>query len=158
MLARLLGIRAFTGWHMAGVMALLFGSVIAANATLAVMASRTWTGLVVKNSYVASAHFEADTARRVQGAAQGWHLTAAHEPGRLLVTVTDADGPVRGIELTGRAGRPSHDREDRSLVFEQRGEGYEASVDLGPGVWIGEVEVRRPDAALTTALRFTVPR
>jgi nitrogen fixation protein FixH len=158
MLSRILGTRTFTGWHMAGVIALFFGTVITANATLAVMASRSWTGLVVSNSFVASAHFDEETAARVQGAAAGWRLATRYESGRFVVTVTDADGPIRDLKVTGRLGRPSHEREDRELVFARRGEAYVAPAELGPGVWTGEIAVRHPGASLAAALRFRVAR
>lgn len=158
MLARILGIRTFTGWHMAGVIALFFGTVIAANATLAVMASRSWTGLVVGNSYVASASFDADTAARVRGAARDWRLGTGYEAGKLVATFTDAGGPVGNLQVTGRIGRPSHAGEDRTLIFTRQGSDHVADADLGLGVWTGEIIAERPDGRLVAALRFRVGR
>ena len=47
----------FTGRHMAIIMVAFFGVIIAVNLTMATLASRSWTGLVVKNSYVESQKF-----------------------------------------------------------------------------------------------------
>ncbi|MEO0913737.1 MAG: FixH family protein, partial [Pseudomonadota bacterium] len=63
MLKTILGTEKFTGWHMFAVMVLFFGTIISVNLTLAYFASQSWTGLVVKNSYVASQHFNEDQAR-----------------------------------------------------------------------------------------------
>ena len=62
----------FTGWHMAGVLCLFFGTIIAVNMVLAVNASTTWTGLVVKNSYVASQHYNETLAAAARQAKRGW--------------------------------------------------------------------------------------
>ena len=47
----------FTGRHMLAIMLAFFGTIIAVNLVMAIFASRSWTGLVVKNSYVASQEF-----------------------------------------------------------------------------------------------------
>ncbi len=47
----------FTGRHMLFAMLAFFGVIIAVNLTMAVFATKSWTGLVVKNSYVASQAF-----------------------------------------------------------------------------------------------------
>ena len=44
----------FTGFHMLACMIVFFGVIVAVNLTMATLASQSWTGLVVKNSYVAS--------------------------------------------------------------------------------------------------------
>ena len=49
--------RRFTGGHMLALVCGFFGVVIAVNLTMALFATGSWTGLVVKNSYVASQHF-----------------------------------------------------------------------------------------------------
>lgn len=49
--------RAFTGRHMLATILTFFGVVIAVNLTMATLASTSWTGLVVENTYVASQQF-----------------------------------------------------------------------------------------------------
>ncbi|MEL7345657.1 MAG: FixH family protein, partial [Pseudomonadota bacterium] len=49
--------RQLTGWHVFGMFALAFGIIISVNMTLAFQAVRTFPGLEVKNSYVASQAF-----------------------------------------------------------------------------------------------------
>ena len=46
-------VRPFTGRHMAAIMVAFFGVVIAVNVYMARLATSTFTGVVVENSYVA---------------------------------------------------------------------------------------------------------
>ena len=52
--------RRFTGWHFTAIITAFFGVVIAVNLTMAVFATRTFGGVVVENSYVASQTFDRD--------------------------------------------------------------------------------------------------
>ncbi len=65
---------AFTGWHMLGIMVAFFGVIIAVNITMAYKAVSSWSGLVVKNTYVASQEFndKAETGKE-QAALNGSH-------------------------------------------------------------------------------------
>ncbi|MGE3830257.1 MAG: FixH family protein, partial [Parvibaculaceae bacterium] len=49
-----------------------FGVIIAVNVTMAVFASRTWTGLVVENGYVASQHFNSELEQLRRQDKLGW--------------------------------------------------------------------------------------
>ena len=62
----------FTGRHMVVVMCLFFGVVISVNITMAVFAGTSWSGLIVKNTYVASQTFNDDVAEVEQMKARGW--------------------------------------------------------------------------------------
>ena len=50
--------KTFTGRHMLLLVSAFFAAVIAANGTMAYFAARSWTGLVVENSYVASQEYK----------------------------------------------------------------------------------------------------
>ncbi len=63
--------RRFTGWHMVAVMALFFGTIISINFVMAWSASRSWSGLVVENAYVASQQFNGKLAETRAFAASG---------------------------------------------------------------------------------------
>ena len=52
----------FTGWHMLAIMLAFFGTIITVNFTMAYLATSTWSGLVVKNTYVASQQFNGKAA------------------------------------------------------------------------------------------------
>jgi nitrogen fixation protein FixH len=140
------GGRVFTGRHMLILLICFFGTVIAVNVVMAVFASRSWTGLVVKNSYVASQHYnevlqEADAQR-----ALGWRAALSQDVGRLVFTLADAQGrPVHVTDARVHLGRPTHENDDRTLDLVPAGDALAADAPLGPGVWDAEVTARRPD-------------
>jgi nitrogen fixation protein FixH len=132
----------FTGRRMAVIMVAFFAVVVSVNVGLAVMAGRSWTGLVVANSYVASQHFDEVTAKLETSAAMDVHPELSYENGRIRLSLHAASGagvPVRSAVI--KIGRPSHEREDRRLAMACNGSS-ECSVDtdLGAGLWAGEVE------------------
>jgi nitrogen fixation protein FixH len=136
----------FTGRRMAAIMIAFFAVVISVNMLLAVMANRSWTGLVVANSYVASQHFEEVTAKLERSAAMDVHPTLFYEDGQVRLALHAASGaavPVRNVLL--KIGRPSHEGEDRSLAMTCSGSGTcVADVVLKSGLWAGEVEAELP--------------
>lgn len=129
--------REFTGRHMLLVMIAFFGTIIAVNLTLAVLASRTWSGLIVKNGYVASQAFNAEQRRRQAQKALGWQTAVVHAGGKLSLAFTRADGSaISGLTVTGKLERPVTDREDLALSFLEEGGGrYSATAAPKAGVW-----------------------
>ena len=110
-----------------------FGVILAANLVLAYNAVSTFSGLVVKNSYVASQDF--DQIREAQEAL-GWHMELAHEDGRLSINLTDDQGrPVWPETVQATAGRPTTDREDTAVALAATSTGYTAELPLAPGNW-----------------------
>ena len=81
----------FTGRHMLAIMLVFFGLIIGVNVTMAVFASTSWTGLVVKNAYVASQEFNAKAAEARAQAALG--LTA-------MLTIADGTIAYRLIDAS----------------------------------------------------------
>lgn len=158
MMARILGTREFTGWHMIGVMVLFFGTIITVNMIMAYFALSSWTGLVVKNSYVESQHFNEHTEERQRMAALGWKGVAGYENGSLVFSLHDRDGAPVLADVTAKVGRPAFDRYDRELVLEQAGEGsYRAPTDLPGGIWNADVTATAPDGtAWKQSYRFNV--
>ena len=105
-----------------------FGVIIAVNVTMAVSAVSTFPGLEVKNSYVASQHFDADRAAQK---ALGWQASARIEAGELVVDLRDSAGDRIGAVL----GRATHVAEDRTPHFVFDGDVHRAPVDIAPGYW-----------------------
>src|SRR5687768_10998939 len=62
----------FTGRHMAAIICTFFGVVIAVNMLMAVLATRTFGGTVVDNSYVASQKFNGWLAQARAQQSLGW--------------------------------------------------------------------------------------
>ena len=83
------------GWHVATVFVLAFSVIISVNLVLAFNAVRTFPGLEVKNSYVASQSFDEDRATQL---ALNWDVSA-----ELHGDDVDADNLARRA-----TGRPSN--------------------------------------------------
>nr|WP_090523633.1 FixH family protein [Paracoccus isoporae] len=128
---------------MLGLVLSLFGVVIAANLTMAVTALRSFPGLEVANSYVASQQF--DRARAAQQAL-GWQVAPVYDGQALTLAIRDAQGlPAALSDLSVTIGRPTQSRDDRSLEMRGAGGVWRAEVDLPPGAWVLHVAARAPD-------------
>ena len=134
--------REFTGRHMLLVMVAFFGVIITVNVTMAVLATRSWTGLVVGNTYVASQEFNERTERGRAQMALGWQAALSVEPGRLGYRITDQNGSVILLEhVTMLLHRPVSAANDTEIVLERSADGgYAADITLDDGSWIVEVE------------------
>jgi nitrogen fixation protein FixH len=122
-----------TGRHVALIFCVAFSIIITVNLTLAFNAVSTFPGLEVKNSYVASQHFDRDRAAQQS---LGWSVRAEARDGQVLLSVRDADGePVEVARLDATLGRATHVKYDSTPDFKFDGERYVAPVDLAPGNW-----------------------
>ena len=131
----------FTGWHMAMIMGAFFGVIIAVNVVLAVISVKSFTGLVVENSYVASQTWEKDTIALVQAAQMDIHLRLSAAGGVVKLAFTTAAGgavDVSSVALT--LGHPVSASTDVPLTFHQTGKGsFEAAAALTGKNWEGEL-------------------
>jgi nitrogen fixation protein FixH len=134
---------ALTGRKVFLITAGAFTVVIGVNITLAVMAVGTFPGLEVKNSYVASQHFDADRAAQE---ALGWNVAADVEDGLLTIAFTGKRGyPVEVESLDATVGRATHVKEDFTPDFAYRDGTFTAPVDLAPGNWDIRMVATAPD-------------
>jgi len=125
--------REFTGRHALMVFGGAFAVIIGVNIYLAVEAVRTFPGLEVKNSYVASQEFD---IRRGAQMALGWSVYASASEDQVKLEITDADGnPVEVVKLTATLGRATHVKDDQSPDFQFDGKAYVAPAQLGAGNW-----------------------
>ena len=125
-------IREIKGWHVAATFVLAFGTIIAVNITLAVNAVRTFPGLEVKNSYVASQNFDND--RRAQ-LALNWDVSAVLDGEDLVLTILENGHPIAPrIEkaVFGRATTVAHDQVPE---FQFDGNALRAPIVAGEGNW-----------------------
>ena len=121
--------RPFTGWHMTAIICGFFGVVIAVNITMATLASTTFGGTVVDNSYVASQNFNRWIAAGRAQAALGWQVTVALDPARhVRVTARVPAGAVVSAAASHVLGRLP----DQKLRFTGLGQGVWRSVGAMP--------------------------
>ncbi len=131
------------GGHVAAIFGGAFTIIIAVNLVLATQAVRTFPGLEVKNSYVASQSFERKRAAQV---ALGWETAATISEGRLSLTIADAAGPVLAEIVSAQLGRATHVADDRPLEFTYQNGSFVADVkDLAPGIWELRLEAKSAD-------------
>lgn len=110
-----------------------FSVIITVNLFLAYSAVKTFPGLEVKNSYVASQHFD---ERRDAQTALGWTVRADAVGGALVLSITDENGtPVRVKSLDAVLGRATHVKDDITPAFEFNGSAYVAPAELRDGNW-----------------------
>ncbi|MCB1420609.1 MAG: FixH family protein [Notoacmeibacter sp.] len=133
--------RQFTGWHMLAVLVAFFGVIITVNLTMAWYANSTWSGLVVKNSYVASQEFNEQQAEARAHAALGWKPSVTYQDGAFAFTLLDAAGnPVETTGVKVKLIRPAHEGFDQVVALSPQGNGrYSAPVTLADGQWVIEV-------------------
>jgi nitrogen fixation protein FixH len=139
--------RTFTGWHMLALMIGFFGIVIGVNLFMAISATRTWTGLVVENSYVASQEFNSKLAIARQREAAGWQGGLAYESGILRFSLTGADAePLPLEEVEVHISRPIGMTGDQRLELTRAADGsFVSEVELESGVWNAAIVGRFTD-------------
>lgn len=134
-----------TGWHVFGMFAFAFGVIIAVNLTLAVQAVRTFPGLEVKNSYVASQAFD---AQRNAQEALGWDVAATLKDDQLRLEILHDGMPVRPDIQSAIFGRATHVGQDQEPIFVFDGKSFKAQVLGGPGNWNLRLKATASDGTL----------
>lgn len=127
----------FTGWHMLAIMSLFFGTIVAVNLYMAVVASGTWTGLVVKNSYVASQGFNDQLTVAKAQERSGVYSNFHFDDNKLLFQIFDHSGLIQTVERAQLwVGRPTFEQQDHSLTPHCSKESTcEVAMRLSPGDW-----------------------
>jgi nitrogen fixation protein FixH len=130
--------RPFTGWHMLAIMIAFFGVVISVNLLMAFYASSSWSGLISKNTYVASQDFNIEAAKARIWAAEGFKGAFTVKERTLEYQL---QGPAEKIERLKEVGaifhRPVGEKQDFTLKLQKVGEGFfTADHSLAAGPWI----------------------
>ncbi len=133
------------GWHVLTGFVLAFSVIIGVNLTLAYNAVRTFPGLEVKNSYVASQSFEQERSDQL---ALGWDVSARVEDGELQLSILQDDRPVGPEILQAVFGRATHDNADQTPDFTFDGRVFSAPVDVAPGNWNLRLKARAEDGTV----------
>jgi len=133
--------REFTGKHLFLILIAFFGVIITVNVTMATLATTSWTGLVVQNSYVESQkfndHFDAARAR----AALGWRAEMEMVDGHFSYVLSNGRGePVRLTDVAAEFRRPVQEAKDQNAALLPSATGiYSADVELADGQWIVDI-------------------
>jgi nitrogen fixation protein FixH len=129
----------FTGWHFTAIITAFFGVVVAVNLTMAMFATRTFGGVVVENSYVASQKYNGWLAAAKRQQKLAWTIKAAlDEQRRVTVALSVEDARVSGF-----ARHPLGRAPDVPLSFVTRGSRSRSARSLPAGRWTIHLLVRR---------------
>ncbi len=139
--------RRFTGWHFTAIITAFFGVVVTVNMTMAVLAVRTFGGVVVENSYVASQEYNRWLVEARRQERLGWKIAPALDPSRHVTVATS----VAGVAVSGFARHPLGREDDIPLRF---GHDMRSDRALPPGRWAVHLLVRkgRDEARLIATL------
>lgn len=132
----------FTGRMFAAIIVGFFGVVVAVNITMARLATGTFGGTVVDNSYVASQQFNGWLAQARKQDRLGWATPVTLDTGRHVVVA------VPGISFTaqGTAHHPLGRATDVTLAFVADGAGKLVSTTpLPAGRWQVRLQIRSGD-------------
>jgi nitrogen fixation protein FixH len=134
--------RRINGWHVFAMFAFGFGTIIAVNLTLAFNAVRSFPGLEVKNSYVASQGFQ---AQRSAQEALAWEVKATLE-GDLLRLRFEKGGRAIAPQIESALfGRATSVAADQTPDFSFKNGSFTAPVIAGPGNWNLRIVALAPD-------------
>ncbi len=123
-----------TGRHVFAIFILAFGIIISVNIFMAYSAIKTFPGVEVENSYIASQTFD---QRKFDQIGLGWVTHASYENGQLEFSIRDQDGnAVHAGIVDAVIGRPTTDRNDERVEFVIQHGVYTASIPLDAGMWM----------------------
>lgn len=138
--------RELTGAKVFAITAGAFGVIIAINVYMAVKAVRTFPGLEVENSYVASQDFDKELAAQK---ALGWTLKHSYENGQMILAFTDSAGkPVEARDITAVIGRTTEAAQDIRPDFTYANGVFTAPVTLEKGKWMVLLDAHAADGTL----------
>lgn len=131
--------RRFTGWHMTAILFAFFGVIVAVNMVMATYAARTFGGVVVENSYVASQAYNGWLKAARAQERLGWK-PALGTDGARRVTLSLA---VPGAVVTGYAEHPLGRQPDVALSFAGADRSFRSREPLPAGRWTVHLLIRR---------------
>ncbi|MEQ1498591.1 MAG: FixH family protein [Novosphingobium sp.] len=132
----------FTGRHFTIIIVAFFAVVVTVNVIMARAASRTFGGVVVENSYVASQKFNGWLREADRQKALGWSA-ASHRRSDGRVVIVLAGLPQGEVIVQGDARHPLGRMADQPLTFKRGGDGsYVSAQPLAAGRWYLRLAVR----------------
>ena len=120
------------GWHVFATFFVAFGIIIAVNLTLAFNAVRTFPGLEVKNSYVASQSFDVDRTAQLS---LNWDVSATLSGDQLFLRILENGHAISPKIDSVIFGRATNVTQDQFPDFSFDGKSLQARVAGGAGNW-----------------------
>ncbi|GAA0860739.1 FixH family protein [Sphingopyxis soli] len=136
--------KSFTGRHMTIILVAFFGVVIAVNFTMARLASSTFGGTVVDNSYVASQQYNEWLARAAAQDRLGWDTEMTVDSSRYLLLAVRKEGvPLGNVQAVATVHHPLGRTAPVTLRFESAtGGALRSTRPLAAGRWRLDLVVR----------------
>lgn len=127
----------FTGWHMFWIMIAFFGTIISVNFTMAYLANSSWSGMLAKNTYVASQDFNKNADRAREWTREGFKGAVSLGGGKVTYRLegpADVLAAVDHIEATFH--RPVGDKQNFAIKLTRDGALFTAADVPAEGPWI----------------------
>ncbi|MFC6620652.1 FixH family protein [Novosphingobium panipatense] len=140
----------FTGRHMAAILVAGFGVVIGVNVSMATLASTTFGGIVVENSYVASQQFNRWLSEAARARGLGWRLDAGRTDGHVAVSLDLGSTHAASARIGAVARHPLGRLADVPLSFRRTRTGWVSVEPLPAGRWIVRFDVEAGEARWRT--------
>lgn len=137
--------RPLTGHKVAAIMCASFVIIISVNLTLAYQAVRTFPGLEVKNSYVASQSFDIDHAAQL---ALSWDVSAEVRAGTLRLEISKDGQPVSPNIRSVVFGMATSVAADQFPELRFDGTAFVAPIDARAGNWNLRVVAEAADGTI----------
>jgi nitrogen fixation protein FixH len=137
----------FTGWHMLSIMVAFFGTIITVNVTMAFYANSSWSGMLSKNTYVASQDFNIKAAEAREWARQGFRGNVRVDENVISYFLEGPADKISQVEsVSATMHRPVGEDEDFRIELRRSADGsYSAPHGLLPGPWIIDIEAKSHD-------------
>ncbi|APG61914.1 hypothetical protein LPB140_02705 [Sphingorhabdus lutea] len=135
----------FTGWHMTAILVAFFGVIMAVNFTMAHLASSTFGGTVVDNSYVASQKFNGWLQQAETQENLGWtHEISLSADRHIMVKMTKDAKPLSPLKIIAAAHHPLGRAAPLNFTFNHDEMGnFRSARALPPGRWSVIVSARQ---------------
>ncbi|WP_310475667.1 FixH family protein [Sandarakinorhabdus sp.] len=134
---------AFTGRMFLAIMVAFFAVVVGVNITMARLASSSFSGTVVDNSYVASQKYNGWLAQARAQQQLGWATPVSLNGARRVVIAVPSQNPGAAFAATGTAHHPLGRAADVPLAFAADNQGRLVSTTpLPAGRWHVQLEIR----------------
>jgi nitrogen fixation protein FixH len=134
------------GRHVLAAVLSFFAAVLAVNAAMIYAALSTYSGVTAAEPYRKGLHYNERVIASERQAQLNWQdVLRIERDGQVTLSLTEADGrPIRNLDVELSIGRPSTNRQDRSLrLLARDAGGYGAQIaPLPPGAWIVGIEAR----------------